>query len=186
MNASGLRRRHLPLAITAVFATLAPCLPGTAAAAQVDRRFHSQAVGNCQAALPAFETSLRKRPAGIRNEGSSAVFVTCSYTSQGSLAGFSIANPDRIELHMFNGSPDSMLVHCTGVAGILGNERTGYVTRSIGPGAGSGMTARWYRWDYPQSTGLHSSGLFSVSCALPPGGEINHTSVWFTESVPPF
>ncbi len=66
----------LVLAIGASFASF------DAQAVTQNRRFQANATSYCQAALPAFEGAIRKRPLAVQNEGTTNAFVTCSFTME--------------------------------------------------------------------------------------------------------
>ena len=66
-------------------------LLAAAEAHSVDRElaFQQNGAGACQAALPAYEGLIRKRPMAIQNEGVSTAFVTCApVTLQGVSTSF--------------------------------------------------------------------------------------------------
>ena len=67
----------------AVGTTAALCAAGIAEAGSghavlLPRSFVQNATGACQAALPYYEGTIRKRPLAIQNEGDASAFVNCS------------------------------------------------------------------------------------------------------------
>jgi len=125
----------------------------------------STAVGACQASLPSYDASLRKRPLGIRNEGSSNVFISC-----GVQWGFVAYSNDLDFVYATNQNPEPVDLTCTMVSGPY-------------PGLAAYM---------PKTVTLaaHSTGLldwtetfntyFNMSCDVPPGVEINVVGAKFT------
>jgi len=159
--------------------------PGQAQAATEVRQFVSHAAGTCQGALPAFETAIRKRPLSVQNEGDQVAFVTCSLTSQGSLAGQSPANPIAVDFLLSNTSSTAVEVTCTGVSGGIQEPAIQYLVKQVTvfPAGGAVAFMSWRRNDFPGGPEHFPGGMFSVSCALPPGVGINESRVSFFEEI---
>lgn len=160
------RRAAAALAFAAALA--ATTTPSRAGGAEIVMREVNHTVGNCQAALPAFETALRKRPLGMVNEGAAALFVTCAFTS-GGYYGHNPQNATSAEIFMQNLAPAARTVACTGVVGGgYGEDAPVYVTKSrhFEPGSGQAPIT-WYASDFPGAPAVFPSGLFSVSCNVP-------------------
>ncbi len=132
---------------------------GNAEAATRDLRLMMNATGACQAALPQYDTTLRKRPAGMFNEGRASVFVTCSPLSLQNVPitvghGLTIYNTNAYEV----------TVNCTGVTSDAPAPAF-YMPKSSTFGQNE---AHGISWD--SSDGLTSSfPSFNISCMLPPG-----------------
>lgn len=165
----------LALAIAALLA------PGRADAVEVIRAFRANPTSYCQAALPVFEGNIRKRPLAIQNEGTSAAFVTCSFTGQGlDLAGISM----RFGTVFFTGNAQPV-VSCTAVTG-ASDEANEFVVKSAGFSIvdQENKTLSWNGNDFAgQPDAMPGEGLISVSCNLPPGTAILNSSVVFFEDV---
>lgn len=121
-------------------------------------------VGNCQAAMPAYEGMIRKRPLAVVNEGEDQVFVTCALTSEEvslNLQGFST--------RLSNGSGVAATVTCTAV---VGDElaTASYIPKSItlAPGSAGNLT-----WTGADAGGLFTSRSVALSCNLPPWVALN-------------
>ncbi len=114
---------HVLLAMAA--GVLLPML--TAAAAPVTRTEVGSAVKHCQAALPAYEGQIRKRPKALQNEGSTTVFVTCGFEGRGIGSGIMSPNARQLTVYFNNYTGELQSVTCTAVEGGNG---TGSITRT--------------------------------------------------------
>src|SRR5690606_26295860 len=98
--------------ITFVTALAAACF--ALAAPQANAETQVNASGACKSALPVLDGNIRSRPLGVRNEGTSHAFVSCSlpaeHGSRISLAGIFVTN---------SGS-ETVTVNCTMVNGRQG------------------------------------------------------------------
>ncbi|HST45355.1 MAG TPA: hypothetical protein VLK29_09045, partial [Luteimonas sp.] len=65
---------RIPTLVACTTLLLAASVAQTARAEE----YRQNATGLCQAALPAYDGLIRKRPVAIRNEGDAAAFVSCS------------------------------------------------------------------------------------------------------------
>jgi len=134
---------------------------GDAVAVDRSLRFQSNAAGVCQAALPAFEGLIRKRPMAVQNEGASTAFVTCSpVTLQGLPTGGSHL------VWLVNNTAVAVTITCTGVVGgqngvaVLSLPKT-----TVVPPNSNGVLI-WGAADLPADDNALS---FNTSCALAPG-----------------
>lgn len=145
-----------------------------AGAVELPRVFSSNPAGRCQAALPAFEGQIRKRPLAIQNEGTAAAFVSCAFRSQVSateLQAFTLA------FASFDGATHS--VSCTGITGY--NTGTNqYMVKTVTVPATGQSALSWIPADFG---GAFNYNLLSVSCSLQPGAGINQTIVNLREDV---
>jgi len=137
------------------------CLPPSANASD-----WSNAVDVCQGALPSFEGALRKRPLGIASEGTSAAFVTCSLR-----IGFSEDElAESVAVLFTNRASGQRSYSCTLVEGTVGTSPV-YLPKEISmPGEGTRLIVTWDLDDNDGSPYV----LPNLSCALPPGVEINY------------
>lgn len=125
-------------------------------------------VGNCQAALPAFEGQTRKRPLSLINEGSSSVFVTCAFTTE----EVSI-NVQGFNTRVSNLSDVSATINCTAVVGEE-LEDADYIAKSITlvPGASGTLS-----WDTLDNGGLLFDKSVAISCSLPSFTGLNRNRI---------
>lgn len=147
---------------------------GGAFAAELPRVFSSNPAGRCQAALPAFEGHIRKRPLAIQNEGNATAFVTCAFRSQvyaTELQAFTLA------FASFDGATHS--VSCTGITGYNSGTNQYVVKTATVPATGQSALS-WIPADFG---GAFNYNLLSVSCSLQPGVGINQTIVNLREDV---
>lgn len=80
--------RHWKTTVGAsVLAAATAGVASTASAATALREKVSNATGVCQAALPAFDGLVRKRPLAVQNESTGHAFVTCSLTTDTIVSG---------------------------------------------------------------------------------------------------
>lgn len=127
----------------------------------------SHPAGHCQPALPVFDGNVRKRPLAVANEGTSAAFVTCSFTTDGTSPGV-IGYSMRVS----NQSAAQIPMACTAVAG--NGEAAQYYPKSVSLAAGASATLSWLAADNGNALYAHP---ISLSCLLPPGGALNEMSV---------
>ena len=153
----------------------AVALSGAAMAASaetIERTELKMAVSACQAALPAFDGMIRKRPLAVQNEGSSTAFVSCG------LEGVFNAEPHNayVSIGLVNVGTSDVTIHCTLVD--AGNAFTNPVYlpafRTVLPGMNSAIFwhAEGYAFIYP-----------AISCSLPPGAGIRYVGRRFHEEV---
>lgn len=134
---------------------------GQADAATISRIYGSHGVASCQAALPAFDASIRKRPLAMSNAGTSNAFVTCDTESISNGISPKYA---EVDITFINRSAVATVVSCTLVDGLSFGAPMYFPqsTSSIPPGGGEGIS-----W----STAAKFSAP-ATSCNLPPGVEI--------------
>lgn len=150
----------------------AACVPA-AAHAQAYLDMVAQGPGVCQAALPAYEGQIRKRPLAIQNEGTAAAFVTCAIPQ---FSDPGLNDPDfGVRISLINSAATDATVNCTGVS--FGNEGIAYVPQSVvvpaNTAIGSDVVLFWDEED-----GNGSGGYTTTSCSLPPG-----TGITFVNSL---
>lgn len=140
------------------------------------RVFSANATSYCQAALPVFDGNIRKRPLAVQNEGAEAAFVTCAFTAQSSGLG-----PVTV-IAANTGSSDATLT-CTGVTGYNTGSNE-YASKTIVVPASGWQGMQWTGADFDGAPALiPGSGLFGISCKLPPGVGIGNSSVSFSEDI---
>lgn len=166
--------RILPVALAAVIAGVG--FAGSANADTIVRTEFIMPTHNCQAALPVFDTAIRKRPLGYQNEGTSPTFVTCG------LMGANAAAPliTLAGLFLRNNTDADIAVDCTFVDAGDGFNTPLYVPRSVTLPASSSSSL--IAWDVSDNGG--SAFVYpSISCALPPGTGITATAYQFPEEI---
>lgn len=156
-------------------------VPADACSAPSTRVFRANPTAFCQGALPAFETAIRKRPLAVQNEGTTNAFVTCSFLSQGSIDS-STTNPNDVLVYFNSVSGTNVPISCTGVSGYAGGANEFVVKSVIVPANGQAQIT-WNSADFAGAPANFPSGLFSISCNLPPGGAINDTRMTFREEI---
>jgi len=128
-------------------------------------RVASTAVGACQASLPLYDASLRKRPLGMRNEGSSHVFISC-----GVQWGFMVYSNDEDVVYATNQNRKPVDLTCTLVAGPFPG-LAAYMPKTVTLPAYGTDSIVWTETYNP---------YFNVSCDVPPGVEINVVGATYT------
>jgi hypothetical protein len=148
----------------------AACVPA-AAHAQAFLDMTAQGPGVCQAALPAYEGQVRKRPLAIQNEGTVAAFVTCAIPQ---FTNPALNDPEYgVGIFLINNGATAATVACTGVS--IGNEGVVYVPQTVEVPANSGIDSEVVlSWD--EVAGDGSAGYTTTSCSLPPGTGISFVS----------
>ncbi len=132
----------------------------------------STAVDVCQGALPAFEGSLRKRPLAISNEGTEPAYISCAIRAPlGNLEGGG-TDVNQITVLFTNRASTVQSVSCTlvdGVAAPFPSFPAIYLPKTADVPAGGFGVMNWF--DFETEAGRYR--LPNLSCALPPGTEIN-------------
>ena len=138
-------------------------LLAAAEAHSVDRElaFQQNGAGACQAALPAYEGLIRKRPMALANEGAGTAFVTCApVTLQGVSTSFGHG------LYMVNNTASEVTVNCTGVQGARNGVADVSVPKSVVLDAGSNGSIYW---EVDDGLDVNNGDSFNMSCGIPAG-----------------
>lgn len=155
------------IAITSFAAALGIMLglPGAATAATV--RVHSySATAVCEAPLPTYDATLRKRPLGIANEGLATIFISCSLPSD--VVGDTATSTVFV---YFQSMGSGGTVSCNLVAG-----SRPYGTSSVGGTAViAAGSAGYLQWSNVNKVSAY--GSFNFSCNLPRNIEMNLITV---------
>ena len=154
-----MKSSSIAIAVTLVLAASATMRPTDAQAAISA----SNAVGACLGNSPAADANLRERPLGVRNEGATAVFVSCA-----AQWGYNPNAVFDVSIVLTNTNAQAVDVACTLVDGVLDTVR--YLPKTLSIAATSIDQIAWRYTDY---NNLSFSGYENVSCNLPPGVEIN-------------
>lgn len=164
------------IAVTGALAT------GSASAVVVGKAQYNQAVGAmCQGALPNYEGSFRKRPLAIKNEGTTAAFLTCGLNSQ---FDASTGGVPEVILVVTNRNAAATDVSCTLV--------DGYVDATIGFAEYFPLTvnvpaqnAALFDWVAAGGGGTFDPvfGFPALSCNVPANIEVNYHGQSYEEEV---
>jgi len=144
----------LALAATAMHATDAQAAASSA----------STGVGACRGSSPAANANLRKRPLGVRNEGATAVFVSCA-----AQWGYNPTQVITATVLLSNANAQATDVTCTLVDGVS-NGAAFYFPKTMSLAANDIDQMVWSPSEYG---GTSFSGFENFSCSLPPGVEVN-------------
>ena len=154
----------------------------SAGAVTRSRNVYSNATGVCQAALPAYEGQIRKRPLAIQNEGTASAFVSCSFAGTSTGVG-GLRSIQSLHLFADNNSAVSVSLTCTLVDSISGyTTAPTFITKTITLPANSKLVQlQWY-------AGLDNDGdnfiwTVNTSCNLPVGVGLTASYVEFAEDV---
>ncbi len=153
-------------------------IAGSAHAVTQPRQSVSLPTNYCQAALPAFEGLIRKRPLAVQNEGQATAFITCSYPSgEGRFSG---SVTTRVWQYFLNNSEADITINCTGVSGQSSfTDTPQFIIKSLVVPPGS-ITSEisWFASDFAGAPAVFpGQGQFSTSCAIPPGGGLRQAYV---------
>ncbi|GAA4998261.1 hypothetical protein FNZ56_12535 [Pseudoluteimonas lycopersici] len=147
----------------------------------------------CSLSIPTTDTKVRPKATGFRNEGTTNAFVICTFDTPP--GGYSTTNNFTyagVVLKSMDGADHD--VTCTGVnsvadAGGVGVSEPQYVAKTVtvndeGESGPLGVGVQWEPEDFG-STGTipDSSGLFSVTCILPPQVSIKYGGAGSEEDV---
>lgn len=151
----------IPRTFAAVMFAIVVASAPTGAGAQSTLSTATHAIGTCEAALPAYEGTIRKRPLALVNEGMASAFVTCAFP------GFEGGTFIGLDIWFTNFGNAAAVVRCTFVTGTAA---TGvphavpptYTTRirELPAGASDAL--------FLTQGGASTDAPTSVSCALPP------------------
>jgi hypothetical protein len=154
-----------------IFALAATVVAGSALLAPTQAKAYGvQGNGTafCQAALPVFDTNLRKRPLAVVNEGSTNTYVTCSYPVDSYAGGVW-----DVDVYLSNHTGADQDVNCTLVDGYDNGDvlyiarTTTAVDAATTEEEGDYYDAYWNAGD--DNEGLPFGTTVSISCSLPAG-----------------
>lgn len=146
-------------------------LPSESQAQFLDQ--YTSAPGICQAALPAYEGQIRKRPLAVQNEGTTNAFVSCAPAQF-----LELYDPDfGVRVLLVNNNAAPATIQCTGVAGVFASSADYYPKTVVVPGNGTGAL------NFSETTDSSASG--SISCNLPAGTGIAGMSAFALEATTP-
>lgn len=155
-------RCRLPAAVSCALA-LAAVLHAPVSSAATERVQRISATAVCEAPLPSFDVTLRKRPVGIRNEGEVPIFISCALPADSTAPRGGAMVSVRFALPA--GAP-AVTMACTLVAGSPGNLH--YAVGSVAVASGGSAWLTWSNID-KQAT----RGALNFSCNLPPGMDVS-------------
>ena len=142
------------------FAAIIQTLPTQAATSA------ATAVGSCLANTTEADVNLRKRPLAMRNEGATAVYVSCA-----AQYGF---NPDVVEsatVVAINTNAAPVEFTCTLVDGaLIASDLIFFYPKTITLPSNGAAVMNWFASD---NGGTTFTGFENFSCLLPPGVEID-------------
>lgn len=172
---------HLKLPMPTITALAIACAATFAAPAWADsfvREEIAMSAETCQAALPAFDGSIRKRPMALMNEGSGNSFVTCAFSGVNDVTPFTIS----LEIHVVNLDVTHRTVTCTLVDGRAGFNNPLYVPRALSVAPGGQLQN--ISWTIGDSAETQVAGFVypALSCVLPPKTGISFTSRLYHEN----
>jgi len=166
--------KHATLVIGTLIAALG--ISGQASAVKQQRASYQGAVNNCQAPLPSFEGAFRKRPLGIANEGSSPAFISCALSAQ-------TINSDgvfKVLVFLINRGAANVEVSCTLIDDLPAPLGTpSHFHKDFTVAAGQSAIGEWTQADQSGFPFI----VPSLSCAIPPGVEINGTQIFYNIDV---
>ena len=138
----------------------------------------STAVGSCQASLPEYDEQLRKRPLGIRNEGTTGAFISCA-----SQWGYRTALSTLAYVTATNLNGTAVDLTCTLVDGfpMPGYYTQRYHLKTISLAKHSSSRLEWVPADY-YYPGTSLTNYENFSCYLPPGVEVNTVGFDYTST----
>jgi hypothetical protein len=167
------------IALTAICLLTTGIATGDSVASSALRNQYYQPTFNCQGALPAYEGKLRKRPLGLANEGTTTAFVTCGLAME--MAGEMGISPGSQAVYVIltNRGSSSASISCTLVEGYGGHGQN-YHPKTVTLDAGAMIDN--FAWSASENGDNHYAWP-SLSCALPPGVEINGTTQQFYEPI---
>jgi len=128
------------LSLASLTLTVLVAADADAGGTNIIRVSSANATSFCQAALPVFDSNIRKRPLAVQNEGAEGAFVTCAFTAQSSGLG-----PVTV-VAANTGSSDATLT-CTGVTGYNTGSNE-YASKTIVVPASGWQAMQWTGADF--------------------------------------
>jgi len=167
-----------PLSIlTAATIACSAAIAAPVSAANFSRIETAMSAETCQAALPAFDGSIRKRPMAMMNEGAQHSIVTCAFS------GVNDSTPATlgIQVYLVNSDTVSHTVTCTFIDGRAGFTNPLYVPRALAVAPGSEPQA--ILWTIGDSAETMVAGFVypALSCDLAPKTGIRFTRRFYYE-----
>jgi len=146
----------------------------------------------CTLSIPTTDTKVRPKATGFLNEGTTNAFVICAVDSSPGQVQISAAesttDPSYVALifSSIDGAPHSF--SCTGVnswpsGGQFAPMHYVQKTVAIDPLSDPFVQVTWGATDFGGTTHIPTSGVFSVTCLLPPGAAILFSGTIATEDV---
>jgi hypothetical protein len=149
---------------------LVGAVASTDAAAEGSRAHAYTATAVCEAPLPIYDATLRKRTRGILNEGSSPIFISCSVP--GDNVGDQTTGTLAVYFQSFGSA--NATVNCTLNAGSrLGGAGSVAGSTVVGPGGDGNII-----WSSVDKVTYY--GAYNVSCNVP--GNIEMGMIWLSET----
>lgn len=146
-------------------------------AATISRSIINLSTKACQAALPAFDGLIRKRPLAIQNEGTSTAFITCAF--DGVFGGGTPYNT-FVAVVVRNNGADAATVTCTLVDAKTSLNNPIFITKSLVLAGGA------VGQDIAFSTADNGGVGYiypALSCSIPAGVGISATAQVFVEEI---
>lgn len=155
----------------------------TARAAVALYDFDSNAVNYCQAFTPGPANTVRNRVIGSENVGTATMNVACNFHSM--YGAPSTTNPSDLYVYFTNNNTTGTItVSCTLLTGYQGQGGTSQytVTKSVVLAAGANLGLEWHASDNPNAGATDfGTDLVGINCALPHGGVINDTYLYWQQ-----
>lgn len=171
------------LALSCGLAIAAASFAPGAEAALVERIEYFNASAHCQAALPAYDGMIRKRPLAVVNEDTRTAFVTCALPTPGRIA--------LLQVFASNKGATAVQLTCTAISGIEGEGSSYRVPRTVTlPATGERVQMFWWGTYYggPLASPAGEPNFFigpylAVSCTLPASTSLNNFILTYSEEI---
>jgi hypothetical protein len=130
---------------------------------------------SCKLSLPTIDTKVRPRATGFRNEGTTNAFVICTINTDNGPGGtFGTAPFIDAGLAAFSLDGVAHDVQCTGVNSfnVMGDQQ--FITKT--QSTGTTLTQFWWTeadFGVSDGSGIPSTGVFSITCNLPPNTSLD-------------
>ena len=169
----------LAAAILTAGMTMAP-----AAQAVTQNRFQESPAGSsCQLSVPTTASVVRPRATGFRNEGTTGQFVICQMDSSTGALNAALMLAQSLDGTVKN-------ITCTAADGYNFSNGGGpvtiqYSTQTAATNSTGGFYAQ-FLWDasnFGGTAGADFTGIFSVTCLLPPQSELKFSEIGYNEDV---
>jgi hypothetical protein len=171
--------RNLVVA-SAVALAVASFAPASARAVDVARYDFQGAAGICAPSLPVHGANLRARPLALVNEGTSDVFVTCTFFGDDTAGGRAAS---RIAINIGNEGAATAIVSCTLVNGFASGSAINatYSTKSSAVFSRTGVFLSWT----PQELGGTPASIqrAAVQCRLPARTALHYVGIHYPENI---
>jgi hypothetical protein len=167
-----------PFAVIVLSCAAAALASPTLRAATIERQEVRLSADVCQPSRPGVDSTFRRRPLAMQNEGTSTAFLTCAFG--GVFNG--VPSQKTLSVGFTNANPSPVTVSCTLVDAHDGVINPEFFTKSISVAA-AGSPVTLLQWSAVADNEGVNFTYPAVSCAIPAGIGVQVTLHTFDEEI---